>query len=84
MAKRRKKGAKEARNRRPRLLDDAISVRVTVITRLARSVTAPGSLKMGGGSTKQRSLLDLEGSGRGLRGRNSSKTLTKLRDEWNR
>jgi hypothetical protein len=33
---------------------------------------------------RQKSLLALAGSGRGLWGRDSRKTLRKLRDEWDR
>lgn len=83
MAKPREKGAEEARNQLPQLLEDAAGGRATVITRRGRPVAALVPLKAYQAS-KQRSLLDLEGSGRGLWGRNSSETLTKLRDEWNR
>ncbi len=83
MAKAREKGAEEARNQLPQLLEDAAGGRATVITRRGRPVAALVPLKAYRAS-KQRSLLDLEGSGRGLWGRNSSETLTKLRDEWNR
>lgn len=84
MAKAREKGAEEARNQLPQLLEDAASGRATVITRRGRPVAALVPLKAYHGSRKQRSLVDLEGSGRGLWGRNSSETLTKLRDEWSR
>lgn len=83
MAKAREKGAEEARNQLPQLIEDAAGGRATVITRRGRPVAALVPLKAYHAS-KQRSLLDLEGSGRGLWGRNSSETLTKLRDEWNR
>lgn len=84
MAKAREKGAEEARNQLPQLLEDAAGGRATVITRRGRPVAALVPLKAYRGFSKQRSLLDLEGSGRGLWGRNSGETLTKLRDEWNR
>jgi prevent-host-death family protein len=84
MAKTREKGAEEARNQLPQLLEDAASGRATVITHRGRPVAALVSLKTYRGSNKQKSLLDLEGSGRGLWGRNSSETLTKLRNEWSR
>lgn len=85
MAKAREKGAEEARNQLPQLLEDAAGGRATVITRRGRPVAALVPLETYHGSfSKQRSLLDLEGSGRGLWGRHSSETLTKLRDEWNR
>lgn len=51
---------------------------------LVRRIAAPESLDGCRGSNKQRSLLDHEGSGRELWDRNSSETLRKLRDEWNR
>ena len=84
MAKTREKGAEEARDQLPQLLEDAASGRATVITRRGRPVAALVSLKAYRGSSKQKSLLDLEGSGRGLWGRNSHETLTKLRNEWSR
>lgn len=84
MGKPRQKGAEEARNQLPQLLEDAASGRATVITRRGRPVAALVPLNAYRHSSKQKSLLDLEGSGRGLWGRNSRETLAKLRDEWNR
>jgi len=77
------KGPEEARDQPPQLLEDAAS-RAAVITRHGRTVAALVPLKARHGSRRQGSLLDHEGSGRGLWGRNGSETLTKLRDEWNR
>lgn len=84
MAKVREKGAEEARSQFSQMLEDAAGGRATVITRRGRQVAALVPLNVYHGSSKQRSLLDLEGSGRGLWGRDSSGTLSKLRDEWSR
>lgn len=75
--------AGQARNHFCRLLDDAAHGRATVITRRGRPVAALMPLAYRG-SSKQKSLLDLAGSGRGLWGRSSSETMAKLRKEWNR
>ena len=83
MTKARQTDAEGARNHLPQLLEDAARGRATVITHRGRPVAALVPLKAYHAS-KQRSLLDLEGSGRGLWGRVSSETLTKFRDDWNR
>jgi prevent-host-death family protein len=86
MAKTRAKerGVEEARNQLPQLLEDAAGGRAKIITRHGRPVAALVALQTYQGASKQKSLLDLEGSGRRLCGRNSTKTLSKLRDEWSR
>jgi len=84
MARPTRKGAEEARNQLPDLLDAAENGRSTIITRHGRPVAALVPLQdydAGGG---QRPLLPLQGSGRGLWGRDSGRTLDELRDEWNR
>ena len=76
-------GAEEARQHLPAILTAAASGRTTIITRHGRAVAAvvPTS------SLQQRkpiSLLTLAGTGRGLWGRASTRTIADLRDEWNR
>ena len=85
MAKAGVTGAREARDQLRRLLDEAAGGRATIITRRGHPVAALVPLKDYHGTTsKQKSLLDLAGSGRGLWGSDSRATLSKLRGEWNR
>jgi prevent-host-death family protein len=78
------KGSEEARNELPTLLEEAEGGRATIITRRGRPVAALVPLAQFRTSHRQQSLLTLEGSGRGLWGKNSGGTLKKLRDEWSR
>lgn len=78
------KGAEAARNELPDLLQAAEGGRTTIITRRGRPVAALMPIEAYRGAAPQQSLLGLEGSGRGLWGENSSRTLRKLRDEWSR
>lgn len=77
------KGAEEARQQLPAILDAAASGRTTIITRHGRAVAAvvPATAVK---TSKPASLQALAGTGRGLWGKDSSKTIAKLRDEWNR
>lgn len=85
MAKDLQKGAEEARNQLPRLLEDAEGGRATIITRRGRPVAALVPLSAYRGARgRQKPMLALEGSGRGLWGKDSRRTLRKLRDEWDR
>lgn len=77
------KGAEEARQQLPAILSAAESGRTTLITRHGRSVAAvvPAS------AVRQRapaSLLTLAGTGRGMWGHGSARTIARMRDEWNR
>ena len=84
MTKVTRKGAEEARNQLPELLDAAENGRSTIITKHGRPVAAlvppDDYVAMG----RQQSILPLMGSGRGYWGRSSSSTIRKLRDEWSR
>lgn len=82
-AKQVSKGAEEARQQLPAILDAAAAGRTTIITRHGRAVAAvvPATAVKPG---KPASLQALAGTGRGLWGRDSSKTIARLRDEWNR
>jgi prevent-host-death family protein len=80
MAKARRKGAEEARNQLPSLLEDAAQGRTTIITRRGRSVAA---LVPVAGVTRQKGLIELLGSGKGL-WKASARQLRRLRDEWSR
>jgi prevent-host-death family protein len=81
--KRNSKGAEEARQQLPAILAAAVAGRTTIITRHGRAVAAvvpAASVK----PDKPASLLALAGTGRGLWGADSARTIAKLRDEWKR
>jgi len=78
----RHKGAEEARNQLPDLLIAAEQGRSTIITRHGRPVAVLVPIEAYGAAVRQRPLLPLIGSGRGLWGKDSSRTLRKLRNEW--
>jgi prevent-host-death family protein len=78
------KGAEEARNQLPDLLDAAEKGRSTIITRHGRPVAALIPAESYAAAARQQSLLSLAGSGAGLWGKDSIRTLRKLRDEWSR
>lgn len=84
MSKEQRKGAEEARNQLPDLLAAAEQGRSTIITRHGRPVAALVPIDAYRPSGRQQSLLPLSGSGRGLWGKNSTRTIDRLRDEWNR
>jgi prevent-host-death family protein len=79
-----RKGAEEARNQLPDLLDAAEKGRSTIITKHGRPVAALIPIAAYGAAARQQPLTPLARSGRGLWGRDSARTLRKLRDEWNR
>ncbi len=79
-----RKGAEEARNQLPALLEAAEQGRSTVITRHGRAVAALVPISAYGGGTPQQPLIPIAGTGRGLWGRDSRRTIGKLRDEWGR
>jgi len=79
-----RKGVEHARSQLPALLDDAAKGRVTVITRHGRSIAAIVPMDGIAGAMRQKPLTSLAGSGKGLWGRDSTKTLRRLRDEWER
>jgi prevent-host-death family protein len=79
-----RKGAEEARNQLPDILDAAEKGRSTIITRHGRPVAALVPIEAYGAAIRQQPLMPVAGSGRGLWGKNSIRTLRKLRDEWNR
>jgi prevent-host-death family protein len=78
------KGAEDARNQLPDLLAAAENGRSTVVTKHGRPVAAIVPMSEFTGSQQQQPLLSLKGSGRGLWGKNSSRVLRGLRDEWSR
>lgn len=80
----RRRGAEEARSQLPDLLEAAEKGQSTIITRHGRPVAALMPISAYDAALRQQPLVPLEGSGRGLWGKNSARTLRKLRDEWNR
>ncbi|MGH8218724.1 MAG: type II toxin-antitoxin system Phd/YefM family antitoxin [Steroidobacteraceae bacterium] len=84
MAKPTRRGAEEARNQLPDLLEAAEKGRSTIITKHGRPVAALVPLKQYDATGGQQPLVPLQGSGRGLWGEDSARTLRDLRDEWNR
>ncbi len=78
------KGAEEARNRLPELLDEAEKGHSTVITKHGRPVAALVPIAVYNSTARQRPLTPLAGSGHGLWGPDSGGTIAELRDEWSR
>jgi prevent-host-death family protein len=83
------KGAEEARSTLPALLDLAERGQSTVISRHGRPVAAIVPIDLYEATERsrrlgQRSLLSLSGSGAGLWGEDSRRTIGAMRDEWTR
>lgn len=78
------RGSEDARRELPGLLAAAESGQTTIITRRGKPVAALVPVAAWQAAGRQQSLLPLEGSGRRLWGRDSRRTLRRLRDEWNR
>lgn len=79
-----RKGAEEARNQLPDLLEAAEKGRSTIITKHGRPVAALVPIGAYDAAIRQPSLIPVAGSGKGLWGKNSTRALRKLRDEWQR
>ena len=75
-------GAEQARSHLPELLEYARQGSSTIITKHGRPYAALVPLAQSAPRRKGPSLLDLKGSGAGLWGRNSARTVSRLRDEW--
>jgi prevent-host-death family protein len=84
MSRQERKGVEDARSQLPSLLAEAERGRSTIITRHGRPIAAIVPVGRAAGRPRQMSLLGLAGSGKGLWGRDSAKTLRKLRGEWDR
>ena len=78
-----RKGAEEARNQLPALLEAAEKGQSTVITKHGRPVAALVPIAAYD-AIRQLPLISLRGSGRGLWGEDAARTIGDLRDEWNR
>ena len=84
MSKAARKGAEDARNQLPDLLEAAENGHSTIITKHGRPVAALVPLDAYDAASRQEPLVPMEGSGRGLWGEDSRRTLRDLRDEWSR
>lgn len=82
MSKLRHRGAEEARNQLPDLLEAAEKGTSTIITRHGRPVAALVPLDGYAAKARQEPLLLARGSGRGMWGEDSGRSIRKLRDEW--
>ncbi len=79
-----RKGVEEARSQLPALLDEAERGRSTIITRHGRAIAAIVPFERVAPSARQKPLLALAGSGKGYWGKDSRRTLRRLREEWDR
>jgi prevent-host-death family protein len=75
-------GAEEARTKLPELLERAHRGQATVITKHGRPYAALVPAAKTLGLKPRLKLLALAGSGKGLWGRTSAKTIDRMRDEW--
>ena len=82
MSKISQRGSEDARNELPSLIEAAEGGHATIITRRGGPVAALVPVDTYRRSHRQKSLLALEGSGRSHWGKNSTRTIGKLRDEW--
>jgi prevent-host-death family protein len=80
----RRRGAEEARNAFSVLLDEAEQGRSTIITRHGRPVAVLVPFGAYHRLAPQEPLTPLAGSGRRLWGKDSTRTVRDLRDEWSR
>lgn len=78
-----RKGVQDARSQLPALLAKAEKGGTTVITRHGHAIAAIVPIDCAAHG-RQKSLAGLAGSGKGLWGKSSTKTLRRLRDEWTR
>jgi prevent-host-death family protein len=78
------RGSEDARNELPSLIEAAEGGHATIITRRGRPVAALVPVDAYLHGHRQQSLLPLEGSGQSQWGKNSKRTIEKLRDEWDR
>lgn len=84
MSKVQRKGAEEARNQLPDLLEAAEEGKSTIITRHGRPIAVLVPIDEYRPSGRQASLMPLAGSGRGMWGKDSTRTMRRLREEWDR
>lgn len=79
-----RKGSEEARNQLPDLLEAAERGKSTIITRHGRPVAVLVPIDEYRPIERQASLVPLAGSGKGMWGKDSTRTIRRLREEWDR
>jgi prevent-host-death family protein len=84
MSNAQRKGAEEARNQLPDLLEAAEGGKSTIITRHGRPVAVLVPINEYRPVERQVSSVLLAGSGRGMWGKDSPRTIRQLREEWDR
>jgi prevent-host-death family protein len=84
MSRTERKGAEEARNQLPDLLEAAQKGHSTIVTKHGRPIAAIVPIDEFVESSRQRSLLPWKSTGRGLWGKSGAELLRDLRDEWSR
>lgn len=84
MSRPERKGVEHARSQFPALLAEAERGRSTIITRHGRSIAAIVPVERAAADARQKPLTNLAGSGKGLWGKDSTRALRRLRDEWGR
>jgi prevent-host-death family protein len=84
MSKAARRGAEDARNQLPDLLEAAENGHSTIITKHGRAVAALVPLDAYDDGRRQEPLLPMEGSGRGFWGEDSRRTLRDLHHDWRR
>jgi prevent-host-death family protein len=77
-------GAEEARKQLPALVAAAAEGRTTIITRHGRAVAAVVPADSISPAKEQSPITSIAGTGKGLWGKNSTRSIAKLRDEWSR
>ena len=77
-------GAEEARKQLPALVAAAALGRTTIITKHGRAVAAVVPADSITPAKQQSPITAIAGTGKGLWGKDSSKAVAKLRDEWSR
>ena len=77
-------GAEEARKQLPALVAAAALGRTTIITKHGRAVAAVVPADSITPAKQQSPITAIAGTGKGLWGKDSSKVVAKLRDEWSR
>ena len=76
--------AEQARKQLPALLNAAIQGRTTIITKHGRAVAVVVPADSIASVKKQSPITIIAGTGKGHWGKDSSKAVAKLRDEWSR
>ena len=77
-------GIEDASSQFASLLAEAEQGRSTIVMRHGRPIAAIVPVDRATGRLRQKSLLGLAGSAKGLWGKDSAKSLRRLRDDWRR